>query len=246
MGYEFDNSTQNISYGKHSQLYQAGDLSIGMWIYFIAGVSDNTRIVGQLDSFPCILCLTSTTPLGDGYGVQAEHIKGGSASFGVKCKPGAIDPIYKVNAGEWRYFGFSRSIAARTYYSYFGSRTALFDGQTFTWLVGQDPFPLSQPGQNLGFFQVGTEANGVIVGPAHYWDVELSREQHLSMARCTLPEGVSRTHLLWWSKMTLGAADVSDNMWPNTFSGSPLPTYVPDEGCASFDNGRHYRLYTTG
>ena len=82
MGYQFVNGTQSISYGKHTQLYQAQDLTIGMWMYFINGVSDNTRIIGQLDSFPCILCLVVHNPPGLGYGVQAQHIKGGSASFG--------------------------------------------------------------------------------------------------------------------------------------------------------------------
>ncbi len=245
MGYQFDNLTQTISYGTHTELYQAQDMSVGFWIKFLPGISDNKTFLGQLDAFPIVLCNVRAT-IADGLGVVVEHVKGGSFSFGVNCIPGQIDPIFELNINTWMYFGISREFGTRTYFSYFGSRTALVDGQTATWLPGEEPYPISQPGQILGPWVVGSQIAHAIVGPASYWDVPLTREQHLSMARCTLPTGVDPVHLLWWTKMFEGAADVSTNLWTNTFSGTPLPLYVPDEGCASFNNDLHYRLYNTG
>jgi hypothetical protein len=61
------------------------------------------------------------------------------------------------------------------------------------------------------------------------------------MARCTLPANTAG--LLWWTQMLEGAADISPNFWGNTFNGTPLPIYVPDDGCKSFGTGEDYRLY---
>lgn len=245
MGYEFDNGTQQISYGSHIELYQSQDLSLGFWIKFLAGVSDGFQIIAQEDSFPIIKAEVRTLTGGNGLGVHFFHVLGGSFTFGPDCVPGAINPAYSLGVNQWLYFGVSRSYSARLYETFFGSRSAMIDGQTYNWPIGANPLPFGTPGQGLGPWVVGHQINGAIIGPAHYWDVPLTREQHLSMARCTLPTGVLESDLLWWTKMFEGAADVSSNMWANTFSGTPLPTYVPDEGCASFGNAQDYRLYNT-
>lgn len=244
MGYEFDNSTQKIDYGTHVALYQGLDLTVGFWIKFIAGVSDNKIMLGQLDTFSILLCNSKGTAT-DGFGIIAEHVKGGGFSFGVTCVPGQVDPSFKLNADTWLYFGISRDAGAQSYYSYFGSRAAMIDGPIFTWLPGQEPFPITQPGQGLGPWVVGSQVDGIVMGPAHYWDVPLTKNQHLSMARCILPPEISLVHLLWWTKMREGAIDDGPIHYTPTFAGTPLPLFVPDEGCASFGAGQDYRLYNT-
>lgn len=242
MGYRFTlGAGQYIDWGNHVLLYQSQDLSIGMWVKFVTGITNDQNMGGQADAFP-IIFLKSITAGAAGQGVQAQHVKGGGSSFGVSCIPGLINPAYTLGLDQWMYFGFSRIFAESKYVSYFGTRNALADGQTFTWVPGQEPFPITQPGQVLGPWLIG-QTNGVVIGPASYWDTPLTRQQHLSMARCTLPSGVDPIHLLWWTKMFEGAADVGPNMYPNTFVGNPI--YEPDQGCASFGTGQDYRLYNT-
>ncbi len=242
MGYKFINGTQKIDYGSHVVLYQSQSLSVGFWIKYLAGVSDDFALIQQADTFPVIQTKTITT-VSTGFGVHCGHVLGGSFSVGVRCIPGAINPLYSLPVNVWMYFGFSRNSSARTYVSYFGSRAALVDGQTITYTPTQDPFPFGTPGQGLGPWVIGNGVNGAIIGPASYWDIDLTREQHLSMARCTLPTGVDPVHLLWWTKMFEGAADVGPVMYANTFSGTPLPEYVADDGCGSYGTGQDYRLY---
>lgn len=244
MGYQFDNSGQVITYGTHIELDASQDMSLGMWIYYISSAAvDDKNIIGQHDTFPVVMAHTLLSLSGNG--VRCDHFIGGGFRIGVSCVPGAIAARYTLGFGQWRYFAFSRSFSAMRYDSWFGSRAALVDGQTANWLPGQGPIPFGTPGQGIGPWEIGTAMNGVIIGPTNYWDTYLTREQHLSMARCTLPTGVDLVHLLWWTKMFEGAADIGPNMWANTFGGTPLPTYVDDSGCTPQGTGIDYRLYNT-
>ncbi len=244
MGYEFDNSTQRIDYGTHFALYQSQDLSLGFWIYYLSTADDDKNLINQEDTFPVIIT-RSIKSVPFGFGVTFEHLLGGAQSFGVQCIPGQINSTYRLNINHWMYFACSRSFSARSYTSWFGTRANLVDAQTGSWPIGKDPLPFGTPGQTMGPWVVGHEINGAIIGPANYWDTALTRQQHLSMARCTLPVGVDPVHLLWWTKMLEGAADTGPNMFANTFAGTPLPLYVPDEGCGSFGTSLDYRLYNT-
>jgi hypothetical protein len=244
MAYEFKlGPSQYIDYGIRTQFYTEFDMSMGLWFMVPASAPSDDRILGVYAPFPPVQLQTLRDGVGGhvGYGIKCSHQKGGGFSFGVECVPGNVNPAYKLEIGQWMYFGFSRDSSSTNYYSYFGSRTALVDGPTFHYTDG-GPFPPNIPGSGYGPFRSGMSFNAQI-GPCSFWDTPLTREQHLAMARCQLPTGVSLTHLLLWSKMFEGAADASPNAWPNTFHNSPV--YVADEGCASFGTGQDYRLYNT-
>lgn len=239
MGYEFDNNTQYIDYGTHDPFYQAS-AAAGAWLYFLASVSDDKQILGKNDTFPTWK-MTARTTLSQGYGVTAEHVIGGSVGVGVTCIPGQVASQYALPANQWMYFGFSRDDSVKAYYSYFGSRSALVDGPTATYGDLQHPLSPSTPGQSMGPWRVGGQANGVIVGPAHFWGRPLSKAEHLLMAQCTLPP--SSLDLIWWVKMFSGALDSGPFNWTPAFAGTPLPPYVPDQGCGSFTQGQDYAFH---
>lgn len=245
MGYKFTNGAQQINYGTHSELFQPLDLSAGYWVLFKAGFIPNDEyIIRHEDSFPIISSNVLTLTSGHGLGVSFFHETGGAFRFGVNCVPGALDSRYTLGTEVWRYFGISRTASAKLYQSYFGSRATMIEAQSNNYGPTQGPIP-AIIGQTLGPWVVGHGSFTMIVGPASYWDIPLTREQHLSLARCEMPTGVDPVHLLWRTKMLEGAADIGPNMWANTFIGSPLPEYVPDDGCTSFTTGLDYDLRST-
>jgi len=241
MAYEFDTGAQHISYGTHEELYQAQDLTVTFFVQFVSGVNNDFHFLLQADAFPIIQCNVIAT-VGNGYGVRAAHIKGGAFAFVCDCVPGLVNPAYKLNAGSQMYFGFTRDFPGATYFSYFGTRSAVVAGPTATWAPGQAPFPITQPGQTLGPWYVGNQVNGILVGPASYWSRPLTLQEHQQMAQCVLPS--NQSGLLWFTKMFSGAADLSPNHWPVSFS-SPPPVFVPDNGCAPAAAGDDYRVYNS-
>ncbi len=245
MGYGFDTSGQFIDWGTRSEFVTPLDMSIGFWIKLTSTAIQNFFdhwVSGLNVGLNPVMCRT-ILDTGHGYGIQCEHLNGGSFRFGVSCAPGLINPAYTWNIGQWRYFGFSRNASARTYFSYFGSAAALIDCQIGTYSPTDGPCNNGTAIPPSAQFFAGALSTlpAYVLGPLSFWSRVLSKSEHHALAQCTLPGNTSG--LLLWTKMEAGAADISPHAWPNTFHGSPLPVFEPDNGCVSFATGNDYSFH---
>ena len=249
MAYFFtgNDSQEGINYGLHGLFKTLGDMSLTMWVKYPAvGIGTRpTNLAGSYsaDVIPLhpVRAQSIVPGVTGGWGVTCFHETGGSFTFGVDCVPGLLGSQYTLNSGVYMYFGFSRTAGTQFYQSYFGNSIRVLAGQNNSYPA--DRPPVTTVGCDFIVGTLGGNSQDQTIGPVSFWSRVLSLEEHQQVARCQIP--TDQTGLLLYTKMGLGAIDLSSNMWTPTFQGTPLPAFVPDVPCQNVSAGQDYRLYNT-